>query len=211
MGSNAQRRREARERVQAMRKEEAARQRRRQTLFGIGLAVVVVLAIGGIAWAVKVGTEQDADPPVVANIEGVKTFDYTAGEHTDDPVEYEESPPVGGPHDPTWQNCEIYDEPIRNENAVHSLEHGAVWVAYDPDLPQDSVDTIKEHVDGNYILMSPYPGLKTPIVLSAWNTQLELGGVDERLDQFITKYRQGEQTPELGAACTGGTSETVSP
>jgi hypothetical protein len=209
MGSNAQRRREARERVQAMRKQEAARQRRRHTLFGIGLAVVVVLAIGGIAWAVKVGTEQDTAEPVVADIEGVKSYDYTAQEHTDEPVDYKESPPVGGPHDPTWQNCEIYDQPVRNENAVHSLEHGAVWIAYDPDLPQASVDSLKEHVDGNFILMSPYPGLKTPIVLSAWNTQLALGGIDERLDQFITKYRQGEQTPELGAPCTGGTSETV--
>ena len=206
MGSNAQRRREAREKVQEMRRQEAAAQRRRSAMFGIGLAVIVVLAIGGIAWAVKVGSQEEPPPPPVA---GVQTYDYEASQHTEEPVEYEESPPAGGPHSGTWQNCGIYEAPINNENGVHSLEHGAVWITYDPSLPQEEIDTLNA-LDDNYLLVSPYPGLESAVVASAWNNQVALDGADDpRLQDFITQFREGEQTPEPGAPCDGGTSETV--
>jgi len=206
MGSNAQRRREARERVQEMRRDEAARQRRRSTLFGIALAVLVALSIGAIIWAVKAGTQEEQP----AAIDGVQTFDYAGGQHTKDTVDYAESPPVGGEHDFAWQNCGTYDAPIRNENAVHSLEHGAVWITYDPALPQAEIDSLTQRFDNNYLLISPYPGQQTPVVASAWNNQLALDSAsDPRLDAFVTQFRQGEQTPEPGAACDGGVSETV--
>jgi hypothetical protein len=206
MGSNAQRRREARERVQQMRREEAARQRRRSTLLGVGLAVLVVLAIGGIAWAVQVGSKEDA--PVA--IDGVETFEYTAGQHTDSDVKYSEDPPVGGEHDDNWQTCDIYDQPIRDENAVHSLEHGAVWITYDPTLPQADIDSLTGRFGDNYLLMSPRPGQEAPVVATAWNNQLTLDSVDDpRLDAFVTKFRQGEQTPEPLATCDGGVTDTV--
>jgi len=208
MGSNAQRRREAREKVQEMRRQEAAAQRRRSSMYGIGLAVIVVLAIGGIAWAVKVGSQEEPPPPPVA---GLQTYENEAG-HTpnpDDPVEYEQTPPVGGMHSAVWQNCGIYEEPIRNENGVHSLEHGAVWITYDPNLPQEEIETLNA-LDDNYMLVSPYPGLESPVVASAWNTQVVLDRVDDpRLQDFITQFRQGPQTLEPGAPCDGGTSDTV--
>ncbi|HVQ87864.1 MAG TPA: DUF3105 domain-containing protein [Actinomycetes bacterium] len=209
MGSNAQRRREARERVAEMRREDAAKQRRRNTLFGIGLVMLVVVAVGGIAWAVKVGTDQAAEP-AVQSIDGVKTYNYTAQEHTNDPVNYAESPPVGGPHNPLWQTCGIYDAPIPNENAVHSMEHGAVWITYDPSLSKAEVARLTTGLDPNYLLVSPYPGLDAPVVASAWNTQLKLSSVDDpRLAAFITKYRQGPQTPEPGASCSNGNNTTI--
>ena len=47
-------------------------------------------------------------------------------------------PPVGGAHDPEWLECGAYDAPVRDENAVHDLEHGTVWITYDgPARPAD--------------------------------------------------------------------------
>ena len=71
-------------------------------------------------------------------IAGVKTYDYPAGQqHVTTAVDYTESPPVGGPHapPPDWADCTgtVYTVDIRHENAVHSLEHGAVWITYNPD------------------------------------------------------------------------------
>jgi Protein of unknown function (DUF3105) len=212
MGSNAQRRREARERVQQMRRDEESTRRRRNSMVGIGLAVLVVLAVGGVAWAVKADSK-GGDDPAPASIQGVETFNYKGGDHVDtgETVEYVQSPPVGGPHDGTWQNCGIYSDPIRNENAVHSLEHGAVWITYDPELPQSDIETLQGMFDDNYLLMSPYPDQKSPVVLTAWNTQLKVDSVsDPRIAEFVTAYRQGPQTPEPGAACDGGTSDTAS-
>lgn len=137
---------------------------------------------------------------------GVATFENLARDHVEGSVDYAQTPPVGGEHDGRWQNCGFYEEPIRNENAVHTLEHGAVWIAYSPDLPEGEVSRVQEIANAQtYILASPYEGLPSPIVASAWGNQLELESADsENLEQFIQAFRQGPQTPEPGAACTGG-------
>ncbi|HVQ19285.1 MAG TPA: DUF3105 domain-containing protein [Actinomycetes bacterium] len=207
MGSNAQRRREARERVDQMRRQDETAARRRNMVFGVALIVVVALAVGGIAWAVKASTKDATASPSIA---GLKTYDYKGGEHTTNDVHYTQTPPVGGEHDPQWQTCAFYDQPIRNENAVHSLEHGAVWVTYDPNLSKADIATLKSKVTGDYLLVSPYPGLPAPVVASAWNNQVQLDGVDDpRLEQFVTQFRNGPQTPEPGAPCTNGVTTTV--
>jgi hypothetical protein len=103
-------------------------------------------------------------------------------------------PPVGGTHDPRWQNCGIYTEPLDNGPAVHALEHGAVWISYHPDLPADAVATLQEIVreKSSYMLLSPFPDQKSEVAATAWGVQLEADSVsDERLDQFIDRYRGG--------------------
>ncbi|MCA9872882.1 MAG: DUF3105 domain-containing protein [Anaerolineales bacterium] len=115
-------------------------------------------------------------------------------------------PPVGGLHSEVWQNCGIYDEPIDAANAVHSMEHGAVWITYQPDLPQEEIATLQNlGRNENYLLLSPYPNLKSPVVLSAWGVQLEVDTVnDKRIKEFIKQYQQGPTTPERGASCRDG-------
>ncbi|WP_245900885.1 DUF3105 domain-containing protein [Deinococcus yavapaiensis] len=144
------------------------------------------------------------------DIQGVKTFDFKSGEHKAGPISYPETPPAGGPHNPTWQNCGVYDRPIYDFLAVHALEHGAVWIAYRPDLASEDVDRLRTLVDGRLkTLLAPYPGLKSPVVITAWNNQLAVDSAsDERLKAFLDKYEDGPQTPERGAACTNGSSET---
>src|SRR5215204_2873520 len=178
----------------------------RRTYLIVG--AVIVLFVGGfIALAVVDARQQSASGAP----EGVKTYDVgPAGRHTEGDVDYEQTPPAGGPHNPIWQNCGFYDKPVRDENAVHSLEHGAVWIAYSPDLPQDQVTELQNTAQSqSYVLVSPYPGLDSPVVASAWGKQVALDGADDpALQSFIKAYRLGPQTPEPGAVCTGGTGAT---
>ncbi len=89
--------------------------------------------------------------------------------HTPNPVDYTQSPPAGGEHNSVWQNAGFYEEPVRNETAVHTMEHGAVWISYSPDLPEEQVSTLQELVSGQEcMLASPYEGLDAPVVASAW-------------------------------------------
>ena len=135
----------------------------------------------------------------------VKSYSNLSRNHTKEPVDYPQTPPVGGPHNPIWQNCGFYSKPVRNEYAVHSMEHGAVWITYSPDLPKDQVENIKSLTQKSYVLASPYPGLPAPVVASAWGKQLRLNSTsDPRLEQFVSTYSQGPQNPEPGAPCTGG-------
>jgi hypothetical protein len=182
-----------------------------RTTILIGLvAAAFIVGFGALVW-IDSGQRQGNTPP-----EGVEEFDVSSGvnNHTQDPVDYEQDPPVGGPHNPVWQTQGFYEEPIRNENAVHDLEHGAVWVTYSPDLPQDQKDTIKQLVESqDCLLASPYPNLSedSPVVASAWGYQLKLKSADDpNLQRFVSAYRKGPQTPEPGATCAGGTSETTS-
>lgn len=164
---------------------------------------VVVAALAAFAALVVADVRQQAGktPP-----SGVKSFSNLSRNHTGEPVSYPQTPPVGGPHNPVWQNCGFYSEPVRNENAVHSMEHGAVWITYRPDLPGGQVETLRDLAQGrNYVLVSPYPGLPSPVVASAWGKQLQLDSADDpRLEQFVSSYSQGPQTPEPGATCSGG-------
>ena len=139
------------------------------------------------------------------------TATYPAGQHVAGPVAYREAPPLGGPHNVVWQNCGIYEAPVHNEHAVHSLEHGAVWITYQPGLPSDAIARLRTIASTDYMLLSPYPGLQAPVVASAWNHQIQLEGADDpRLGQFITRYKNNpSNTPEFGAACFGGTSSTA--
>lgn len=137
----------------------------------------------------------------------VQTFPKPEAGHQDGPLIYAQTPPAGGIHNPVWQNCGIYDQPIANENAVHSQEHGAVWVTYRPDLSAEDVEALRAQMRGKrYTLLSPFSELPAPVVASAWGVQLLLDGPnDPRLAAFITTYAQGQQAPEPGAACHSGT------
>jgi hypothetical protein len=164
--------------------------RRRRS--SIVIAAIAVAFLGGFIALVLIDRGQRAarTPP-----EGVETFEVASGEHV-----------------PVWQNCGFYEEPVRSENAVHSLEHGAVWITYRPDLPQEQVERLRELASNeSFVLASPYPDLPAPVVASAWGKQLMLDSADDpRLERFVSAFQQGPQTPEPGAVCTGGVGEPAS-
>lgn len=140
-------------------------------------------------------------------IEGIQVFQNISREHTNDIVLYDHIPPAGGAHNPTWLNCGVYGEPVPNENAVHSLEHGAIWITYQPGLPAGDLSTLQTLTrQSGYRLLSPFPGIASPIVLSAWGYQLGVDNAnDPRIFQFIQAFEQNPFGPEPGAPCTGGT------
>ncbi|MEV0828990.1 DUF3105 domain-containing protein [Nonomuraea rubra] len=143
---------------------------------------------------------------------GERVYDYAGGQHQDGEIAYRETPPVGGPHNPVWQNCGIYDQPIGDEHGVHTLEHGAVWITYRPGLPPAELGLLKKLAARDYLLLSPYPGLPAEVVVSSWNRQLVLdGAADKRLPEFIRRFTMSpELAPEPGAPCTQGTGEPSS-
>ena len=139
-----------------------------------------------------------------AAIEGVETFTNGTG-HVTDTVSYPQTPPTGGEHNPVWLNCGIYSEPVTNVYGVHSLEHGAVWVTYDPALSATELEALRMHLPSSYVILSPFSGLPAPIVLSAWNVQLRVdSAADERIPLFFEEYWRSQYVPEPGALCSGG-------
>ena len=149
--------------------------------------------------------------PTPGEPDGTQTYTGLTRNHVDTPVDYPQTPPVGGNHNPIWQNCQYYDTSVPNERAVHSLEHGAVWITYSPDTSQADRDLLKAIADqGDHILISEYEGLPAPIVATAWGKQLLLQSVnDPKLQQFVDVFQSGPQTPEPGVTCRDSTSAST--
>jgi Protein of unknown function (DUF3105) len=137
----------------------------------------------------------------------VETWDITDRTHTTDDVTYAQDPPAGGAHAPIWLACGVYDEPVRDENAVHDLEHGTVWITHAPDLSADDRDALAAQLPDNGI-MSPRDDLPSPVVVTVWGAQLQLDGADDRrLGLFLEEYADGHTAPEFGVTCQGGTPD----
>lgn len=206
-------------RIEEMRRAERARERRNRILT-IGASVVIVagLVVGGTvlirSQSDDSGTASDAKATsgkFVTEKDGVRKWSAKLTQnHVTKPVKYPMEPPVGGDHNPVWQNCngDVYDKAIKNENAVHSLEHGAVWVTYNSKASDADIKALVAKVKKTpYSLMSPVDDQKDPIMLSAWGVQRTVTGAsDPNVDKFFETYVQGKQTPEPGAACTNGIS-----
>jgi hypothetical protein len=164
------------------------------------------LALGLCAAVAVAGCSADepAPEPPADLAADVETFDDLSTEHVEGEVDYDQAPPVGGPHNARWLACAVYDEPVPAETAVHSLEHGAVWLAYDPTLDDSEVAELGAlaALDEEYVLVSPYDGVPSPVVATAWGVQLEADGADDpRLVQFVETYAGGAQGGEPGAPC----------
>ncbi|MDK3258386.1 DUF3105 domain-containing protein [Blastococcus capsensis] len=173
-----------------------------------GALAVVVFAAAVITYAVVQVREADAlSVDSIDEIAGAVAYEYEGGEHVQTPVDYEQFPPVGGQHDPVWADCTgtVYDVDIRHENAVHSLEHGAVWITYNPDEVSDAdVETLAGLVDGvSGRMLSPSEGQESPISVQSWGEQLQVDSAeDERIKQFadLMTYKS-DDFPEPGATC----------
>lgn len=202
MGKQTARDADRRARVEAMRREQQRGDRRRLVFWAGGIGALVVVLIAAVTWVLI-----DDRPGTPSGLTGLVSYSNISRDHVQGKVSYPQNPPVGGGHSAVWQNCGIYTSPIGNENGVHSLEHGAVWVTYRPDLPADQVKTLQDVVRGQkYGLLSPYPGLPGPVVVTAWGVQLKLPSAgDPRLKLFFARYGDGMKAPEPGGECTGGT------
>jgi hypothetical protein len=175
-------------------------------LAGLVALFVTGLAVAAIAFAAAFSTVGSSSLPA-----GTQTFAESDHSHVPGPVTYDRVPPAGGAHNPVPLNCGVYGQAVPNEYAVHSLEHGAVWITYRPTLATDQIAFLQQLVTSNYagseryLILSPYAGIPSPIVASAWGAQL---GVDQasdlRLVEFIHHFAGGGQGGEKGGPCTGG-------
>ncbi len=111
--------------------------------------------------------------------------------------------------DSAWLNCGFYPEQVRAENIMHSLEHGAVWVAYDPELSDSEISSLRRFVSrSEKVVLSPVADISSPVIASAWGFQLDIDDLeDSRLEQFVNEFSGSTSAPEAGGRCSGGVGQ----
>lgn len=204
-----------RDRLAAIQAEQRAKQRRRRNAsIAGGLAAVVAIG-GGITYAAtrhsstnsSASSSSSGNSGTEGTVDGIahmRTWSGLGREHVEGDPKFAMTPPVGGNHNQAWANCGVYSRPIPDKYAVHSLEHGAVWITYTPKVNVTDLAKLKSIANQDYMLMSPYPTQDSPIIVSAWGHQIRATSAsDPRIQKFVDTYLQGPQTPEPGAACSG--------
>ena len=126
-------------------------------------------------------------------------------------VDYPFTPPVGGNHASTWQNCGIYRSPIPNETGTHSLEHGAIWIAYDQGTSKNDRVKLEKFARGKpYVMLSPVVTISSPISVVAWGVRMNLSAVDTvKLEAFVKAFAPNPEAPEPQFPCIGGTGNPI--
>lgn len=215
MGKNARedRRRAAREASTSGRKPPFGR---RRIVWLAGAAAALTVVVGVLASLTALGIIAASGSGSGQVPAGTAVFTESNHQHVTGAVQYDRTPPAGGAHNAVWLNCGVYASPVPAVNAVHSLEHGAVWITYRPDLSAGALSQLRQfvesHYDGaqRYVVLSPYDGLPSPIVASAWGAQLQVTSAsDPRLAAFVAHYQGGPQGGEPGGECTGGTGTPI--
>lgn len=190
--------------------------RRRATVAAVCCVLLVAGACGddgdGAAAGSDDGTQRRSTSggehvgPATEGVDGAQAYRVDSNEHTEEPLAYGLVPPVGGEHFPVPATCGFYEtDPPPDEMLVHDLEHGAIWVAYDPALDDTQLTALRELVAQQAkVTATPHDGLDASLVVSAWGRQLPLDSVDDpRLQQFVETYRNSSNAPEPEAACQG--------
>ena len=166
------------------------------------------------------GVWPSPDVAAGAAIAGVQTFPYVAPDHQARDFDYPQSPPVGGDHWPPsaggvtgWLTCGTFDTQVPDEFAVHSMEHGAVWLTYRPGEDAAGLAALAA-LQPDYVLVSPYAGQSGAYGASTWGAQLFVDSPeDPRLEAQRALWRgsevgfsdrdlvvlEGRTTSELGA------------
>ncbi|MET4901725.1 DUF3105 domain-containing protein [Paenarthrobacter sp. CC6] len=209
--SNANKRRAEHEAVLAeIRARQKAKQRKWNILVygGFGLLLAAITTAVAVVVTGAVQEKNAAAEAAKKPIDGVQIYSGLSRNHVQTPVSYPQEPGVGGDHAAVWANCGVYTQPVSEERAVHSLEHGAVWLSYKPDLPAAEVNQLTALAKANpYILLSPDANQNEPVTATAWGAQLAVQDAeDSRIPTFVSAYAQSTKAPEPGAACTGGSN-----
>lgn len=170
-------------RKELRRKALVARSRRRALRTWGGIAVVVVILGGLLAW-------QNLRPMPGEKVADLGNRHLAEGQTYDD---FNSRPPTSGPHYNSKASDGIHTEPIPDELQVHNLEDGGVMVQYNCPAGCDELVTQLTGVVSSYnseIILAPYPDMESRIALTAWGRIDRLNDFDEnRIVAFIEAYR----------------------
>jgi Protein of unknown function (DUF3105) len=168
---------------------------------------IVTVAVGLLACGgddddpTSVSTVVDGEEVTLDAVVTERAGDYT---HVLADLDYDRPAPSGGDHPPApyWLTCGVYEGAVPDELAVHSLEHGAVWIALGPDSTDADRAAATDLAEGRKVIVSDVPDLPNPVEAVAWGFRLPLESADDpRLGLFVDTFIDASTAPEAGSSC----------
>jgi hypothetical protein len=228
-GANVERR-ERKEEARRLREAERRRARRaasiRRTFTSFGIAAAAVAAFT-LFRSLQGPNDIPRSAILAAEAAGCTTAEQPAASAPSalhlspgQSYDYKDRPATSGYHDPSPlpNTPKVYDSQPPETRAVHSLEHGAVFIYYlpgaDGGLPQDVIDRLANITRGDTAtFLAPYPTLtpETALTLTAWNRRqscpasqsgegLSASDAATIVNGFVTAFECTGNAPENGAS-----------
>jgi hypothetical protein len=179
-------------------------------LFVIGTMTAVIVyfvfffGTGGDGSATAAALPDRGDDALLSE---VQSFPSEGTEHVaqGSEIQYETSPPTSGPHYTSTVSAGFYEESRAAGALVHTLEHGAVIVYYDPAALDQESRADLEALAGEYtgtwqsvvVVPNPAENPESPYVLTAWRHMLRMDGYDaDVVRAFMAEYLgRGPENP----------------
>jgi hypothetical protein len=197
------------ERIEQRRREKEAAARAAQRRARRERLIRWVLIGGAVAFAAWFFLRNQA-PGEIRGHEIEKFSVGASGQHVSGTVNYPMTPPVGGQHAAGAAPCGVHPSRIANENMVHSLEHGAVGLLYDPATADEddirALEDIVGDVDTN-IFSAPFSGMETPVAIISWGEMMRLDSVDEVAVREYVREFAGKAPESSTQECTKGVDQ----
>ncbi len=165
------------------------------------LIAVLVIVVAGYYLVSKKSPEEIAFEQKVdeVSLEGkVEEFKIEGVNHisSKETVLYKTNPPTSGPHWSTPADWRFYDKELPDEQLVHNLEHGGIWITY-KDLDKGSINKLKSIAknNNNSVVITKRDENEDSVVVASWGRMMKLVEVDKALIQkYIDTYIN--QSPE---------------
>lgn len=159
------------------------------TIAGICCALALVI-LGVILFASSKPQEQNAQIPSQNLTPQGDAIPILGREHIPEGTKitnYSSNPPTSGDHWPQPAEWGIYLSPLPDEQLVHNLEHGGIWISY-KDLDNDAITKLgalaKKYPQA--VIITPRAQNESEIALASWGRLDTFDVLDvERIEKFI--------------------------
>lgn len=161
----------------------------RSIKFLVWAVIIALLGYGGYAFLKKNiprGEDVSKEIPVMESARHI-----AVGESHE---AYNSNPPTSGPHYADPAKPGFREEDIADGHLIHSMEHGLVWVSYNPRIGAEAEKLRK--IPTAFAVVTKREANETDIALAVWGRldtfNLEDGTIDEndlrRIRDFINRY-----------------------
>ncbi|MBP9802756.1 MAG: DUF3105 domain-containing protein [Candidatus Pacebacteria bacterium] len=168
------------------------------------ITVSVFLFVGGlVVWALNEDSKV-AEYKAEKNIENLapigQVFEEQKVSHIkpgEDHEAYNSNPPTSGAHWADQADWGVYDQPLIDEQAVHNLEHGGIWISYKDIDEETKTNLIKiAKANSQSVILSPREGNDTSIVLASWTRLEKMDSYDAaKIIDFISRNKNNSPEP----------------
>ncbi len=153
----------------------------------VGIIVVIAVSYGLV---LLVGQDQQPRPGETFSIQGQEHIAVGATHEA-----YNSNPPTSGWHYAQPAQWGVYQTELPDEQLVHNLEHGGIWISYTgiDDATKASLEKIEQ--SNSKIIVTPRSKNDAPIVLASWGRLQKFQTLDEEGIQSFIKANSNK-SPE---------------